>query len=70
MEDILDAVQTAQRSYNARAEPRKKVHEWLAKVSSRIMHYSQALDMLAQHHPEYVALVWGAMKFVLMVGGR
>lgn len=23
--------------------------------------------MLAQHHPEYVALVWGAMRFILVV---
>jgi len=31
------------------------------------MQYAQALDMLSQHHPEYVALVWGTLKFVLMV---
>ncbi|KAG9190518.1 hypothetical protein G6011_08606 [Alternaria panax] len=29
------------------------------------MYYGKIMDTLAQHHPEYVALVWGAMKFVL-----
>jgi len=32
------------------------------------MYYGKIMDTLAQHHPEYVALVWGAMKFVLIVG--
>jgi hypothetical protein len=36
-------------------------------VSCRIMYYGKVLDVLAQHHPEYVALAWGAMKLVLMV---
>jgi hypothetical protein len=30
------------------------------------MTYGQVLDVLSQHHPEYVALVWGVLKFVLM----
>jgi hypothetical protein len=33
------------------------------------MFYSQVLDALAQHHPEYVALVWGTLKFLLVVSG-
>lgn len=31
------------------------------------MYYSPVFDMLTQHHPEYVALAWGSVKFVLMV---
>lgn len=31
------------------------------------MVYSDVLDVLAQHHPEYVSLVWGAFKFVFVV---
>lgn len=31
------------------------------------MYYGGVLDALSQHHPEYVALAWGAVKFVLMV---
>jgi hypothetical protein len=32
------------------------------------MYYGPVFDMLSQHHPEYVALAWGSVKFVLMVG--
>jgi len=31
------------------------------------MYYGKVLDMLAQHHPEYVALAWGTVKLVLTV---
>jgi len=31
------------------------------------MYYGNIFDVLAQHHPEYVALAWGAMKFLLVV---
>lgn len=37
-------------------------------VASRLMvHYSNVLDVLVQHHPEYVSLAWGALKFVFVV---
>ena len=45
-----------------------KVRKWLAKLSTRITHYGAILDVLVQHHPEYVALAWGAMKFLFLVG--
>ncbi|KAG9764582.1 hypothetical protein KCU73_g901, partial [Aureobasidium melanogenum] len=35
-------------------------------ISSRTIYYGGVLDTLAQHHPEYVSLAWGAIKFVLM----
>lgn len=43
------------------------MRQLLEKLALRIMHYGKVMDSLAQHHPEYVALVWGAFKFVLMV---
>ena len=45
-----------------------RVRKWLVKLSTRITHYGAILDVLVQHHPEYVALVWGAMKFLFLVG--
>ncbi|EDU51595.1 hypothetical protein PtrSN002B_010849 [Pyrenophora tritici-repentis] len=30
------------------------------------MYYGKVLDTLAQHHPEYTALAWGAIKILLM----
>ena len=40
----------------------------MRRISSWVMFYSQVLDVLSQHHPEYLALAWGATRFVLMVG--
>lgn len=41
---------------------------WLYKFSRRIHYYSQVLDVMVQHHPEYVSLAWGTMKFLFIVG--
>ncbi|KAH7125898.1 hypothetical protein EDB81DRAFT_201955 [Dactylonectria macrodidyma] len=30
------------------------------------MFYGQILDVIAQHHPEYVSLAWGTIKFLLV----
>ena len=44
-----------------------KAWRWLSAFSSRFMYYGAVLDTLAQHHPEYVSLAWGAIKFIFMV---
>lgn len=44
-----------------------KVRRWLEKLSQRIHFYGAVLDVFAQHHPEYVALVWGSIKFLIIV---
>jgi hypothetical protein len=31
------------------------------------MYYSVIMDTLSQHHPEYVSLAWGAIKFLFIV---
>ncbi|KAH9236311.1 hypothetical protein K456DRAFT_1748785 [Colletotrichum gloeosporioides 23] len=43
-----------------------KATKWLQRLSTNIHHYSNILDVLVQHHPEYVSLVWGAMKFLFV----
>lgn len=53
--------------YRAACKTKKSILNCMRKVSSWIMFYGQVLDMLSQHHPEYVSLAWGATKFVLMV---
>lgn len=65
--DVENTVEQAKREYEAKGQKRRKAFKWLSKLSFGIRHYSQTLDMLAQHHPEYVALAWGAIKFVLTV---
>lgn len=65
--DIENTVADAKRKYESKGQKRRKVLKWLSKLSLGLRYYSQVLDMLAQHHPEYVALAWGAVKFVLAV---
>jgi hypothetical protein len=65
--DVENTVEQAKREYEAKGQKRRAVMNWLNKLSLGIRYYSQALDMLAQSNPEYVALAWGAVKFVLTV---
>ncbi|RTE76948.1 hypothetical protein BHE90_008566 [Fusarium euwallaceae] len=39
--------------------------KWLQRIISRVHYYGNIMDVMVQHHPEYVALAWGAMKLVL-----
>jgi hypothetical protein len=66
IEDIFALIRETKASYELRKEKRGTL-KWLSRLSGTVMHYSQVMDMLSQQHPEYVALIWGSMKFVLMV---
>lgn len=66
IQDIQALVQDSLAQYSdARRFPRAK--KWLTRVLSKIHHYGNIMDVFVQHHPEYVALVWGAMKVLLVV---
>ena len=54
--------------YTTTAGKEGKAHQWINAFASRVTYYGDILDMLVQHHPEYVALAWGAFKFVFVVG--
>ncbi|KAK3327020.1 hypothetical protein B0T19DRAFT_150873 [Cercophora scortea] len=63
---MLDIHQTVERSkmkYTSQAK-HPKVLKWLQRFSSGVHFYSNVLDVFVQHHPEYVSLVWGAIKFI------
>jgi len=62
---VSEAIHHAQQQYGSKR--RCKAAKWLTRLSARISLYGSALDMLAQHHPEYLALVWGSLKFVVIV---
>jgi hypothetical protein len=64
--DAEQAVLTAKQQYE-RKSPKSRARKWLASCSSRLMYYSVIMDTLAQHHPEYVSLAWGAVKFLFIV---
>jgi len=65
MRDVLDAVNISKKVYESK--PNSKARKWLSIFSSRVIHYGDIMDVLVQHHPEYVSLVWGAMKFLFLV---
>ncbi|ORX96974.1 hypothetical protein BCR34DRAFT_607470 [Clohesyomyces aquaticus] len=62
---LQQLVETAQSKYDKQHQD--KIVRWLSKLSSRISHYGRVLDVLVQHHPEYVSLAWGAMKFLFIL---
>ena len=66
IDEIQDAVCAAQKAYESKRGD-NKLRKWLSKLSARVLFYSTILDTMAQHHPEYVALAWGSIKFLLRV---
>jgi hypothetical protein len=66
LNDLNSILNDAQSKYERQHED-NKVSKWVSKLSSRICHYCQIFDVLVQHHPEYVSLAWGAMKFLFIV---
>jgi len=65
--EVQSIVERAKHTYNTAVGKRKVVFQWLGKVSQRLLYYGTVLDMLSQHHPEYTALAWGSVKFILTV---
>ena len=66
IDDVIIIVNQAKDEYDRRRH-KAKAWQWLSAFSSRFMYYGAVLDTLAQHHPEYVSLAWGAIKFIFMV---
>ncbi|KAI3325081.1 hypothetical protein HD806DRAFT_521437 [Xylariaceae sp. AK1471] len=63
--EVLTEVEKVEHTYRSQRD-NQTVIPWLRRASSFIMTYRQVFDTLAQHHPEYVSLVWGTLKFILM----
>lgn len=65
---VVEVVEKARLLYSTKqGHGHEKARRWINVLASRVTYYGQVLDILAQHHPEYVALAWGAIKFVMMV---
>ena len=69
IEEFRAIVNQAKEGYERRRQ-KGKARQWLSSFSSRLLYYGAVLDTLSQHHPEYVSLAWGAVKFVFIVGMR
>ncbi|KAK1464543.1 hypothetical protein CTAM01_17063 [Colletotrichum tamarilloi] len=65
MSDVQSAVESARQEYQAKAKG-SKIQSVLTTCSSRIMFYGAIFDTFSQHHPEYVSLGWGALKFLFV----
>ncbi|RWA13291.1 hypothetical protein EKO27_g1799 [Xylaria grammica] len=63
--EVLTEVEKTESMYRSHRED-QIIMPFLRKTSSFIMVYGQVFDTLSQHHPEYISLVWGTMKFILM----
>ncbi|KAL1642212.1 hypothetical protein SLS58_005552 [Diplodia intermedia] len=66
IEDVLETVTEAQSKYAQKTEV-SRVRKWLGGLSTRIMYYGQIIDVMAQHHPEYVSLAWGTLRFLFVL---
>lgn len=66
LDELNEAVQKAVEKYSAEHE-NSRLRKWINKFSQRVMYYGNIMDVVSQHHPEYVSLAWGAMKFVFVV---
>lgn len=66
MDDVYETVVEAKACYEKNNE-HSKARIWLARFSSRVLFYANILDVLCQHHPEYVSLAWGTFRLLFVV---
>ena len=66
LEDVLTVVAIAKARFDL-SHKNSRAKKWIGKVSMRIQYYGNIMDVLVQHHPEYVSLAWGAMKLFFVV---
>lgn len=66
MEDVKNEAMKSYYKYHS-SHSKTKTRKWLVRFSETVAHYGSILDMLVQHHPEYVSLAWGTMKFLFSV---
>ena len=68
---MLNVLAEAQNKYTEKKLSRRKssviMASWWKAVSSKMMQYEKVVDTLVSSHPEYSALVWGAMRFLFTV---
>jgi hypothetical protein len=67
--DVQDEIRKAQEKYNLRSQG-SRVRKWLSRFSAGVLHYGRILDVLVQHHPEYVSLAWGTTKLLFVVSSQ
>ena len=69
LESVLQVVTKAVAHYEQQRSS-SPIRSGLIAFSQRLHYYGNIVDVLVQHHPEYVALVWGAMKLLFGVSAK
>jgi|SRR3569833_2170275 len=69
MQDVQDTVAESMLKYETQNKD-SQAKVWLRSFSHRVRFYGDIMDIFVQHHPEYVSLAWGAMKFLFIVSGH
>lgn len=69
LEEVREMAAEAMNRYHC-SQTHAEAKMWLRKFSSTAHLYGDILDVFVQHHPEFVALAWGAMKLLLTVSLR
>lgn len=66
LQEVQDIVLQSMAKYEAHKSGSKAM-KWLRNFSQRVVFYADVLDVLVQHHLEFVALAWGGMKLLFAV---
>jgi hypothetical protein len=64
--NVQEEIKKAQEKYNLTSQG-SRVRKWLSRFSAGALYYGLILDVLVQHHPEYVSLAWGTTKLLFVV---
>ncbi|KAJ4865507.1 hypothetical protein T069G_02037 [Trichoderma breve] len=46
---------------------RSKIKDGMQQFCKTTLHYAEVMDVLIEHHPEWVSLAWGTIKLFLMI---
>ncbi|KAI1357336.1 hypothetical protein F5Y08DRAFT_352719 [Xylaria arbuscula] len=63
LQDVCNTVLEAKKQSESTSKP-SKFRECLEAFAQRVLHCGNIMDVLVQHHPEFVSLAWGALKFL------
>ncbi|KAH5020695.1 hypothetical protein HBI75_165270 [Parastagonospora nodorum] len=66
LQDVIDEVNKAKAQYDNKNNG-SKLYKHITSFSRRVVYYGKVLDVMVQHHPEYVSLAWGTLKLVFGV---
>ncbi|KAF2451986.1 hypothetical protein P171DRAFT_401874 [Karstenula rhodostoma CBS 690.94] len=63
LQDVVTEVAKARAIYDKKKGD-SKTSKLIVSFSQRVAYYGKVLDVMVQHHPEYVSLAWGSLKLV------